>query len=298
MLVTLGAFTTSIGAGMAFPDWPLSNGSVNPHGWLEDIAMFAEHSHRLSGSLMGLITLSLALWLWRCEPRRWLRNLGWTALIVVFVQGLIGGKRVLFDSLAVPAFEMSFGQMLRIPHGILAHLYVSLLFAIAISLSRHWRECRAPVAGGLRRLGTVCCLLMVAQLAVAATMRHNFAGLAIPSFPYSTPAGEWLPAVWNFHVGIHFLHRVMAVVLALTLGWFAIKLWRDPGATLLLRCGASVLVSLFALQVLLGAHVIWQLRNPQITTAHVVVGALLLAVTFSLTWLAHRDLIEGKGPIA
>ena len=36
VLVTLGAFTTSIGAGMAFPDWPLSNGSINPEGWLRD----------------------------------------------------------------------------------------------------------------------------------------------------------------------------------------------------------------------------------------------------------------------
>jgi cytochrome c oxidase assembly protein subunit 15 len=43
VLVTLGAFTTTIGAGMAFLDWPLSNGSVNPEGWLTDIAMFAEH---------------------------------------------------------------------------------------------------------------------------------------------------------------------------------------------------------------------------------------------------------------
>src|SRR3954447_10613061 len=76
VLVTLGAFTTSIGAGMAFADWPLSNGSVNPHGWLEDIAMFAEHSHRLSGTVMGLITIGLAVWLWRKEERRWLRRLG------------------------------------------------------------------------------------------------------------------------------------------------------------------------------------------------------------------------------
>src|SRR5437868_11876557 len=77
VLVTLGAFTTSIGAGMAFPDWPLSNGSINPHGWLENISMFAEHSHRLTGMMMGLITITLALWLWRREERAWLRQLGW-----------------------------------------------------------------------------------------------------------------------------------------------------------------------------------------------------------------------------
>lgn len=292
VLVTLGAFTTSIGAGMAFPDWPLSNGSVNPPGWLEDAAMFAEHSHRLSGALMGLITVVLALWLWRREPRRWLRNLGWAALALVIVQGLIGGKRVLLDSLAVPGFDMTLGQMLRIPHGILAHLYVGLLFAIAASLSRPWREQPLPVGAGLRRAGVVSCLLLVGQLAIAATMRHNYAGLAIPTFPWSTADGHWLPAGWNFHVGIHFAHRALALLLTGSLGWFAVKLWRDPGASLLLRCGAPVIAGLLALQILLGAHVIWQRRDPYVTSAHVVVGALLLAVTFMLTWLAHRDRIE------
>src|SRR5437016_3310729 len=75
VLVTLGAFTSSIGAGMAFPDWPLSNGSINPHGWLVNISMFAEHSHRLSGMMMGLITIGIVIWLHRCEERAWLRHL-------------------------------------------------------------------------------------------------------------------------------------------------------------------------------------------------------------------------------
>ncbi|MCW5550300.1 MAG: heme A synthase [Opitutaceae bacterium] len=292
VLVTLGAFTTSIDAGMIFPDWPLSHGSINPEGWLENLAMFAEHSHRLTGMVMGLITIALALWLWRTESRRWLRNLGWAALAIVIIQGLIGGKRVLLDSLAVPGFEMTLGQMLRIPHGILAHLYVCVLIAIAVSLTRPWLTRPEPVDRSLRRLGLLATVLMVVQLVIAATMRHNFAGLAIPTFPHSTADGGWLPAHWNFHVNIHFAHRVMALVLTVVLVWFAAKIWRDRGASLFLRCGASVLVGLLALQILLGAHVIWQLREPHITTAHVVVGAMLLATTFWLTWLAHRDAIE------
>src|SRR3954462_11049286 len=88
ILVALGAFTTSIGAGMAFPDWPLSNGSVKPHGWLTEIDKFAEHSHRLSGTMMGLITLVLAIWVHRTEERAWLRTLGWWALAIVIFQGL------------------------------------------------------------------------------------------------------------------------------------------------------------------------------------------------------------------
>jgi cytochrome c oxidase assembly protein subunit 15 len=65
-----------------------------------------------------------------------------------------------------------------------------------------------------------------------------------------------------------------------------------------MRAGASALVSLLVLQILLGAQVIWTLRKPEMTTSHVVVGALLLAVTFWLTWVAHRDRIEGPAPLA
>ncbi|HWA84697.1 MAG TPA: COX15/CtaA family protein [Opitutus sp.] len=293
VLVTLGAFTTSIGAGMAFPDWPLSDGSVNPHGWLSNLSMFAEHSHRLSGTTMGLITIALAFWLWRTEARPWLRQLGWWALAIVVVQGILGGTRVLLDPVHVPGFQMTLGQMLRIPHGVLAQVFVCVLFAIAASCSRGWIERPRPVSTTVRRLGVACVALLFLQLTIAATMRHNNAGLAIPTFPRSTPGGDWLPAAWDFRVALNFAHRVMALVLTIALSAFAIGLWFGRGITLGMRCAASVMISLLALQILLGAHVIWDRRQPHITTGHVACGALLLAVTFCLTWFAHRDVIEG-----
>ena len=300
VLVTLGAFTTSINAGMAFPDWPLSNGSINPEGWLHDLAMFAEHSHRLTGMIMGFITIGLAVWLWRREERPWLRQLGLWAFWIVFLQGLIGGKRVLLNEVNVPWFQMSLGEMLRIPHGILAQVYVCLLIAIAVACTRNWIERTTPVGAAVRRVGLGCCLLMFGQLAIAATMRHNAAGLAIYTFPYSTPAPDhhWLPAVWDFRIAIHFAHRVMALVLAAALPCFAWVIRRDRGSNLAMRAGASALISLLVLQILLGAQIIWTMRRPEMTTAHVVVGALSLAVTFWLTWAAHRDQIEGRVPLA
>ena len=84
----------------------------------------------------------------------------------------------------------------------------------------------------------------------------------------------------------------MAVVLSVALVWFAVKIWFDRGASLLMRCGASVLVSLLAFQLLLGAWIIWSQRSAAMTTGHVLVGAATLVTTFSLTWLAHRDVIE------
>lgn len=294
LLVTLGAFTTSIGAGMAFPDWPLSNGSINPEGWLTDIAMFAEHSHRLTGMIMGFITIGLVIWLWRREERGWLRNLAGWALVIVIVQGILGGKRVTLNEIDIPWFEMSLGQLLRIPHGILAHLYVCILIAVAISCSRAWIEQAVPVGKTIRRLGIVSCVLVIAQLVIAATMRHNGAGLAIHTFPFSTPEGHLLPATWDFRIGIHFAHRAMAVVLAVVLVAFAWAVHRDRGATSTMRAAAAALVALLLLQIVLGAQIIWTFRKPEVTTGHVVVGALTLAVTFWLTWMAHRDALEGS----
>lgn len=288
VLVTLGAFTTSIGAGMAFPDWPLSNGSVNPHGWLEDLAMFAEHSHRLSGATMGFITIGLAVWLACVEDRRWLRRLGWAALVIVVVQGVIGGQRVRLDAIEVPGFAMTLGQMLRIPHGILAQVFVCLLFAIAASLSRTWIE--APVravAPRTRQLALLATALLFVQLVVAATMRHNHAGLAIPTFPL-TPEGGLLPAAWSFPVAIHFAHRALALALTLALGALAFAVWRDAGAGRGLRRAAAAIVALLLAQVALGAAAVWTFRNPYYTTAHVLTGASLLAVTFTLTWWTGR----------
>src|SRR6185369_8504597 len=213
VLVALGAFTTSIGAGMAFPDWPLSNGSVNPHGWLTEIDKFAEHSHRLSGTVMGLITIALAVWLHLRESRAWLRKLGWWALAIVIFQGVLGGTRVKLDPVHVPGFDMTLGQMLRIPHGVLAQVYVCVLFAIAAGLSRPWIQGKLGTpTPAVRRLGWGLVALLFAQLTVAATMRHNYAGMAIPTFPYSTPAGGILPVDWDYRVVLQFSHRVMAAI--------------------------------------------------------------------------------------
>ncbi len=291
LVVTMGAFTTSIGAGMAFPDWPLSNGSINPEGWLRDIYMFAEHSHRLFGMVMGLLAISTAVWLQKREPRAWVRRLGWTALAIVVVQGVIGGKRVLLDSIAVPGFDLTLGQMLTIPHGILAQVYVCVLLAVAVSQSRAWLAgAEKHVPSALRRAAIALVLLVTAQLVIAAVMRHNMAGLAIPSFPHSTREGGWLPAAWDFRVAIHFTHRAMALVLTAAILALAVAVWRQAAASAGLRRLAAALVLLLGVQICLGAATVLTYRDPYYTTGHVIVGALTLATAFLLALWMHRPL--------
>jgi len=216
------------------------------------------------------------------------------------IQGVLGGTRVLQDEVTVPGFAMSLGEMLRIPHGILAQVYVCTLFAIAASLSRPWIEAttaRSAVPGagtgelnsaGLRRLALGSTLLIFVQLVVAALMRHNNAGLAIPTFPL-TPEGGLVPSQWDFRVAIHFTHRVMALVLTGVLVALAVALWRSATTRNGHKLAAGLVVGLLIAQILLGAITVWSTRNPYAATAHVIVGAFLLATVFTVTWWTYRD---------
>lgn len=245
---------------------------------------------------MGLITIILVVWLHFAEERAWLRRLGWWALGAVLVQGYIGGRRVQLDAMHVPGFEMSLGQMLRIPHGILAQVYVCLLFAIAAGLSRTWIEnhggASALPSTRVRRIGWLCLALLFVQLTVATSMRHNFAGMAIPTFPLSTADGSLLPATWDYRVVLQFTHRVLAALLGVGVLAYGHVLWREKSLSPLLRWSSVLLVALIVLQITLGAYVIWTGRGVVVTTGHVVVGALTLAVTFLVTFFIHRDTVE------
>jgi cytochrome c oxidase assembly protein subunit 15 len=86
----------------------------------------------------------------------------------------------------------------------------------------------------------------------------------------------------------------MALVLAVAIPILWVRVRRDPGATPALRGAATALLALLVVQILLGASVIWSLRRPDLTTAHVIVGALTLATAFGLACLAHRDAIESQ----
>jgi cytochrome c oxidase assembly protein subunit 15 len=274
----------------------LSNGSLNPQGWLSNLAMFAEHSHRLSAGMMSIITLSIAVWIWRVDGRSWLKKMAAFSVVLVFAQAVVGGLRVLLEHHNVAMIDTSVGRLFAMLHACLAQIFVCTLVGIATACSRSWIEGQAGIRGtvspGLRRLSLICCSLLLVQLAVAAVMRHSFAGLAIPTFPYSAPQGGLLPLQWDFRVGINFTHRVIAGTIAVMLIVLAVKMNRDRAVLPSLRWLGVALVGLLWVQIYLGASVIWTGRDPYLTTGHVIVGAITLATTFFITWLLHRDVIE------
>jgi cytochrome c oxidase assembly protein subunit 15 len=274
-LIFIGGLVTSTGSGLAVPDWPLSYGMLMPPmvG-----GVFYEHGHRLAAATVGFLTLILALWTWRKEPRRAVRRLAWAALGVVILQGLLGGITVI---LLLPT-------AVSVLHACLAQAFFCLTVALAYATSREWLAAGPPAedAAGLRPLSAVATALVFVQLLLGALMRHTGAGLAIPDFPLAF--GRLLPPLEHTPVIVHFAHRLGAVV-ALTglLALFAAaRRSRDPR---FVRPAAALLI-LAGVQVALGATAVLTGKAVVPTTAHVAAGAALLGGCFFLGLRARRHL--------
>src|SRR5947209_20303700 len=81
-LIFMGGLVTSHEAGMSVPDWPNSYGYnmflFPPRLWIGGILY--EHTHRLMGTVVGLLSIILTIVAWNTEPRRWVR---WLATAVL-----------------------------------------------------------------------------------------------------------------------------------------------------------------------------------------------------------------------
>lgn len=302
-LIAMGGLVTSHGAGMAVPDWPTTYGY---NMFLFPISLwkggiFYEHSHRLYASAVGLLTVILAVWLWCAAPTRGLRWAGIIALGLVGVQGVLGGMRVVL-----------FKDQIGIVHATLAQLFLVWVSGIALGTSSWWMNFSrgktvAAVPTVLVRAFGVVTLLVLVQLILGASMRHQHAGLAVPDFPLAY--GKLWPAtdaesvlrynqarvettaynqITGSQVLLHMSHRVGAVVIYAAVAlcaWFATRRLsvRHPVARLALAWFGTV-----NLQFLLGAATVWSVKAADVATAHVVTGALALLTGAGVTAVALR----------
>ena len=160
-LIVLGGLVTNTGAGLAVPDWPSTFGhNMFLFPWSQMIGgVLYEHSHRLVGALVGLLTLVLAAALWREGGR--LRGLGLVAVAVVLVQGVLGGLRVVLQQ-----------DTLAIFHGSLAQAFFALLAALAMLTAPRGRVAVVPVAPSLKVLTVVAAALVYVQIVFGALLTH------------------------------------------------------------------------------------------------------------------------------
>jgi heme a synthase len=296
-LICSGGMVTSKNVGLAVPDWPTTFGYnmfLFPISrWVGGILF--EHTHRLIASAVGFLTIILAIWLWRSESRRWVRNLGLIALAGVILQGILGGLRVTMLKDQIGIF-----------HACIAQAFLALLVVIAIVTTGFWQSLGQvnidlKKFGLIRRLAIAITLGIYVQLALGATMRHQHRDLAILDFP--TANGAWIPDTsttalakinaWRdarglsdvdaFQIWLQMIHRFGALLIAIAVIVFCSRVWRDARRLPALKRLSMWWVAFLFVQLTLGAWTIWSNKAADIATAHVAVGAVMLSFGVSIS---------------
>ena len=284
-LIFVGGLVTSTESGLSVPDWPTTYGwnmfTFPLSKWVGGI--FYERTHRIVASLVGFLTVILTVWTWLEEKRAWLRWLSAAALSAVILQGVLGGITVLF-LLPAPISTL---------HACLAQTFFCLVIAIAVFTSPRWKSGLPLVRSRAESvsLPALCAATTAAvyvQLMLGALMRHTAAGLAIPDFPLAL--GHIIPPFTSNKVMIHFGHRVGAVVVTTLIVWTFIHIARSYSDHSLLFRPALAMFALVGVQLVLGALTVWTHRAIIPTTAHVLIGALVLGSSFLLTLRAYAML--------
>jgi cytochrome c oxidase assembly protein subunit 15 len=273
VLIFVGGLVTSTGSGLSVPDWPLSYGMLMPPmvG-----GVFYEHSHRMVASLVGFLTLVVAVWTARSESRPGVRRLAWAALAAVVAQGVLGGLTVIY-LLPTP---------ISVVHACLAQTFFCIVIALAYSTSREWlagpRE--TMDVAGVRGPALAAAVIVYLQLLVGAVMRHTGAGLAIPDFPLAF--GRLVPPVASVPVLVHFAHRVGALVVLVAVVRLLLRA-RGAGEPRFIRL-ACALLGLVLFQIALGATTVLTTKAVTPTTLHVATGAAILGGCWLATLRSFR----------
>lgn len=265
LLIIAGALVTSNDAGLSVPDWPTSFGTFRMPRMVGGVLY--EHGHRMIAATVGLLTVILAVWVWLKEPRRWVRWVSGIAVLAVIAQGVLGGITVLFY---LPV-------AISVGHATLAQSFFCTMVSLAFFTRTDWRwdetkteELSAP---SLRQLSAATSAAILLQLVLGAAFRHNGIGI-VP-------------------------HIVVAMVVTLLVTWTVARVFTKFSAERRLVRWAATLVGLLVVQLFLGigAYVMkLEARNaPQplppvvnVTTAHVAVGALVLATSVVLALHVFR----------
>lgn len=291
ILIFAGALVKSHEVGLSVPDWPTTYGYQMFQFPFSDMVggIFYEHGHRMIATVVGFMTLILSITVYFSNNEIWLKKLTFFALGVVILQGLFGGLTVL---LFLPVY-------ISVIHAILAQTFLLLSIFIAFNLSNQNKK-RLNNHSKISDLKLPAYIVMVSvyvQLIIGAIMRHTESGLAIPDFPLS---GGYIFPLFNevmiyriksmhfeaglqyvelYQIIIHFAHRIGAFVVTLSIGYLSWKSFQLKIPFSIIHKLILTIIILLIIQIFLGAMTIWTVKNPLITSMHVLNGAITLGAS-------------------
>jgi heme a synthase len=292
-LLVLGGTVTTLRAGMAIDGWWVLEPGRGDHfllfypvaKWFRDAGTFAEHSHRLFGTLVGLLAIAYVVVSARADRRRGAVILAATCLLAVCAQGALGGFRVLENSPELAFLHGSFAQ------AVFALLACNL--AVTAPAWRGLARVASTRTASARGWCIAAAVTVYVQIVLGAWLRHSGAAL-----PFALHLVGTLAAVTAVGVAARQLGLVRADASAR--GQEVQQLGRARRGLLTLLAVQVVLGVAAAAAVLVvsgGFQGEVSTAEEIFATAHVLCGALLFAQCVTACLWIHRA-TEGSARLA
>ena len=268
-LVLFGGTVTTLRAGMAIDGWLVLEPGRGDHfllaypveKWFRDAGTFTEHTHRLFGTLVGLLAIAHVVCTAALDRRRELVAGALAGLVAVCGQGALGGFRVLENS-----------QQLAFLHGSFAQAVFALLALNVVLASDAWRTLPRELDGrarGLRGLSWLAVVAVYAQIVLGAWLRHT--GAVVPLLLHAV--GAFLSVAAVVLAARAWKRAAEGSPARAPLARAARRAHALLGVQVLLGIGALVAVMVFSG----GFQGAVSTGEMLLATAHVLFGALLLA---------------------
>ena len=264
LLMAVGSATRVMNAGLACPDWPLCYGQLVPTKQM-NLQVFLEWFHRLDASLIGISTITLLIiscW-FRKQLPKWLPWSAMLALMLILVQGILGGLTVT--------------RMLRFDI-VTAHLGTALLFfgvlvVMAVSLSP---PLEVKSESNLHWVGLPVTFLIYIQCLLGVLVGSRWA-------LHQCLEESQLCTVMNSHI---------IGVIPTTLGVLSLvfMVWRNQNIHSSLKKLVWLAGGIIMCQVFLGIATFYlRLQVEPLTITHHTIGVILFGTLVALTTLAIRS---------
>jgi cytochrome c oxidase assembly protein subunit 15 len=219
--------------------------------------------------IVGFMVLGLAILAWRHyrnNPRILRPTLG--ALALVIFQALLGALVVIQELKAETVVIHLVGSM----------SVLALLIYIIGNVSADQGRLRVEADATMSRQAVVVALSVLALLMV---------GSYVSSWPDRPPAwplidGQLVPDLSNTVFLAHFVHRVLAVVVAVLLFVFCMRVIKQKKSHPLASRFAHAALGLFVIEILVGAANVWTDLNSIVVTAHLLLGGLIWSSLIAL----------------
>lgn len=206
IVMIAGSLVTKTDSGLGCGnDWPLCNGKWVPEYTLASII---EYMHRLITGVAGIIVVIFSVLCWRFyRGNQEVRNLALFGLFFIVLESILGASAVIWpQSSSVLALHFGFS--------LLAYTGVFLLSLFVLQRDKTELMVQDSVSSGFRKWVWGVTIYAYGVVYLGAYVRHTGSSMACSDWPLCD--GKLIPEL-SGQVGIQFVHRLGALILAILL---------------------------------------------------------------------------------